>query len=134
MGSDTRFIVTNIAGGRAKHLYVKVYCARGRMENILKEHKLYLKSDRTSCYRWKANQFRLILHTAAYWLMLRVRDAAPKKSQWRRATFESIRNTFLKIAARVAQMKTRIRVSFPTATPNIGVINTMLGKLAAQAP
>ena len=66
--------------------------------------------------------------------MLRVRDAAPKKSQWRRATFESIRNTLLKIAARVAQMKTRIRVSFPTATPNIGVLNTMLGKLAAQAP
>ena len=134
LGSDTRFIVTNIAGGRAKHLYEKVYCARGRMENMIKEHKLYLKSDRTSCHRWEANQFRLILHTAAYWLMLRVRDAAPKKSQWRRAAFESIRNTFLKIAARVAQIKTRIRVSFPTATPNIGVINTMFGKLAAQAP
>ena len=111
----------------------KVYCARGRMENMFKEHKLYLKSDRTSCHRWEANQFRLILDIAAYWLMLRVRDAAPKKSQWRRATVESIRNTFLKIAARVAQMKTRIRVSFLTATPNIGVINTMLGKLAAQA-
>ena len=134
LGSDTRFIVTNIASGRAKYLYAKVYCARGRMENMIKEHKLYLKSDRTSCHRWEANQFRLILHTAAYWLMLRVRGAAPKKSQWRRATFESIRNTFLKIAARVAQIKTRIRVSFPTATPNIGVINTMLGKLAAQAP
>ena len=86
MCSDTRFIVTNIAGGRAKHLYEKVYCARGRMENVFKEHKLYLKSDRTSCQRWETNQFRLILHTAAYWLMLRVRDAAPKKSQSRRAT------------------------------------------------
>ena len=86
MGSDTRFIVTNIAGGRAKQLYEKVYCARGRMENMFKEHKLYLKSDRTSCHRWEANQFRLTLDTAAYWLMLQVRDAAPKKSQWRRAT------------------------------------------------
>ncbi len=57
-----------------------------------------------------------------------------KKSQWRNATFQAIRNTFIKIAARVEQMKTRIRVSFPTATPNIGVINIMLGKLAAQAP
>ena len=101
---------------------------------MFKEHKLYLKSDRTSCHRWEADQFRLILHTAAYWLMLRVRDAAPKKFQSRRATVESIRNTFLKIAARVAQIKTRIRVSFLTATPNIGVINTVLGKLAAQAP
>ena len=65
LGSDTRFIGTNIAGGRAKHLYEKVYCARGRMENMFKEHKLYLKSDRTSCHRWEANQFRLSLHTAA---------------------------------------------------------------------
>ena len=64
LGSDTGLIVTNIAGGRAKHLYEKVYCARGRMENMLKEHKLYLKSDPTSCHRWEANQFRLILHTA----------------------------------------------------------------------
>jgi len=134
LGSDVRFIVTNIAGGRAKHLYEKVYCARGRMENLIKEHKLYLKSDRTSCRRWEANQFRLFLHTAAYWLMLRLRNAAPKKSQWRRATFETIRNTFIKIAARVDQMKTRIRVSFPTATPNVSVIKTMLDKLAAQAP
>lgn len=134
LGSDVRFIVTNIFGSRAKHLYEKVYCARGRMENLIKEHKLYLRSDRTSCHRWEANQFRLFLHTAAYWLMLRLRNAAPKKSQWRNATFETIRNTFIKIAARVEQMKTRIRVSFPTATPNIGVINIMLGKLAAQAP
>ena len=134
LGSDVRFIVTNIAGTRAKHLYEKIYCARGRMENLIKEHKLYLKSDRTSCHRWEANQFRLFLHTAAYWLMLRLRNAAPKKSQWRTATFETIRNTFIKIAARVEQMKTRIRVSFPTATPNIPVINVMMGKLAAQAP
>ena len=134
LGSDVRFIVTNIADGRAKHLYEKVYSARGRMENLIKEHKLYLRSDRTSCHRWEANQFRLYLHTAAYWLMLRLRNAAPRKSQWRRATFETIRNAFLKIAARVEQMKTRIRVSFPTATPNVAVINTMLGTLAAQAP
>ena len=134
LGSDVRFIVTNVPGSKAKHLYEKVYCARGRMENLIKEHKLYLRSDRTSCHRWEANQFRLFLHTAAYWLMLRLRNAAPKKSQWRNATFETIRNTFIKIAARLEQMKTRIRISFPTATPNIGVINMMLGKLAAQAP
>ena len=134
LGSDVRFIVTNVPGSKAKHLYEKVYCARGRMENLIKEHKLYLRSDRTSCHRWEANQFRLFLHTAAYWLMLRLRNTAPKKSQWRNATFETIRNTFIKIAARLEQMKTRIRISFPTATPNIGVINMMLGKLAAQAP
>jgi len=74
-GCDTRFIVTNLAG-RAKHLYEKVYCARGRMENLIKEHKLYTKSDRTSCHRWEANQFRLFLHTGAYWLLLLLRGVS----------------------------------------------------------
>ena len=58
LGADVRFIVTNLTG-RSKHLYEKVYCARGRMENLIKEHKLYTKSDRTSCHRWEANQFRV---------------------------------------------------------------------------
>ena len=134
MGADTRFIVTNIPGGRAKHLYEKLYCARGRMENMIKEHKLYLASDRTSCHRWQANQFRLFLHTAAYWLMLDLRGAAPRKSRWRTATFDTIRNAFLKIAARIETLKTRVRVSFPSATPNAPVIAQMLTTIAARAP
>lgn len=134
MSDDTRFIVTNIPGGRAKHLYEKLYCARGRMENMIKEHKTYLASDRTSCHRWEANQFRLFLHTAAYWLMLDLRNAAPRKSRWRNATFETIRATFLKIATRIEPMKTRIRVSFPNPTPNIPVIAHILTAIAARAP
>jgi len=134
MGADTRFIVTNLIDGRAKHLYDKLYCARGRMENMIKEHKLYLASDRTSCHRWEANQFRLFLHTAAYWLMLDLRAAAPRKSRWRTATFETIRTTFLKIAARIETLRTRIRVSFPSATPNRPVITHMLSVMEARAP
>ena len=118
----------------AKHLYDKLYCARGRMENMIKEHKLYLASDRTSCHRWEANQFRLFLHTAAYWLMLDLRAAAPRKSRWRTATFETIRTTFLKIAARIETLRTRIRVSFPSATPNRPVIAHMLSVMEARAP
>src|SRR2546430_11203174 len=64
-GSDIRFIVTNLPG-RAKVLYEKVYCARRRMENLIKDMKLYTRSDRTSCHRWEANQFRLFLHLGAY--------------------------------------------------------------------
>jgi DDE family transposase len=90
LGSDVRFVVTNLTG-RSKHLYEKVYCRRGAMENLIKEHKLYTKSDRTSCHRWEANQFRLFLHTAAYWLLHTLRGAAPKRSRWRTATFETIR-------------------------------------------
>ena len=88
MGSDAHFVVTNLTG-RSKHLYEKVYCRRGAMENLIKEHKLYTKSDRTSCHRWEANQFRLYLHTAAYWLLHGLRGAAPKRSRWRNATFET---------------------------------------------
>ena len=48
--------------------------------NMIKEHKLYTKSDRTSCHRWEANQFRLFLHSGAYWLLHQLRQAAPRRS------------------------------------------------------
>ena len=75
-GSDIRFIVTNLPG-RAKVLYEKVYCARGRVENLIKDMKLYTRSDRTSCHRWEANQFRLFLHMGAYWLLPRSPPQSP---------------------------------------------------------
>ena len=65
-GTDTRFIVTNLTG-TPKALYETIYCARGQMENLIKAHKLHLASDRTSCTKATANQFRLLIHTAAYW-------------------------------------------------------------------
>ena len=133
MGADIRFVVTNMIG-RAKHLYEKVYCARGQMENLIKEHKLYTRSDRTSCHRWEANQFRLMLHTAAYWLLHRLRGAAPKRSRWRTATFETIRRSFLKIAVRVEQMKTRIKLSLPSACPHAPIFELILRRLQAQGP
>ena len=71
-GADVRCGVTNLAG-RAKWVYEKAYCARGQAENLIKDMKAYTKSDRTSCHRWQANQFRLFLHTAAYWLLHRLR-------------------------------------------------------------
>src|SRR3546814_17979465 len=67
-GTDSRFIVTNLTGS-PKALYEKVYCARGQAENLIKAHKLHLASDRTSCTKATANPFRLLVHTAAYWLM-----------------------------------------------------------------
>ena len=133
-GTDERFIVTNLVGGRSKHLYEKVYCARGRMENLIKEHKLYTKSDRTSCHRWEANQFRLFLHTGAYWLLLKLRGATPKHSRWRGATFETLRRTFLKIAVRVRQLKSRISIALPTACPHRETLAQILGCINAQSP
>src|SRR5258707_4594779 len=68
-GADSRFIITNLPG-LPKTLYDKLYCARGQAENLIKAHNLHLASDRTSCRKATANQFRLLIHTAAYWLML----------------------------------------------------------------
>jgi hypothetical protein len=87
------------------------------MENMIKEHKLYTRSDRTSCHRWEANQFRLFLHTGAYWLLHRLRRAAPRKSLWRKATFETLRRAFLKIAVRINELKSRVRIALPSAYP-----------------
>ena len=77
-GFDARYIVTSLTGG-PRHLYEGVYCARGQAENLIKLHKGQLASDRTSCQSPLANQFRLVLHTAAYWLMLALRDAVPRR-------------------------------------------------------
>ena len=70
-GLDVRYVVTNINYGIAAWLYDSLYCARGQAENLIKRHKSQLASDRSPL----ANQMRLILHTAAYWLMLKVRGA-----------------------------------------------------------
>ena len=132
-GCDIRFVVTNLPG-RAKVLYEKVYCARGRMENMIKDHKLYTKSDRTSCHRWEANQFRLFLHTGAYWLLHRLRQAAPRKSLWRTATFETLRRAFLKVAARIQELKSRVRIALPSSYPYRSAFIAMAGRITALGP
>ena len=68
-GVNTRFVVTDMEHARTKVLYQQIYCARGQAEHDIKDHKRSLKSDRTSCHRFEANQFRLFLHSAAYVLL-----------------------------------------------------------------
>ncbi len=133
LGQDTRFVVTNLPG-QGKILYEKVYCARGRMENLIKDMKLYTRSDKTACWRWQANQFRLFLHMGAYWLLHSVRLAAPKKSRWRGATFETIRLVFVKLGCRVEQMKRQIKLSFSAHLPFADDIAAITARLTAQGP
>jgi hypothetical protein len=132
-GADARFVVTNLSG-RAKRVYEKVYCARGQAENLIKDMKTYTKSDRTSCHRWQANQFRLFLHMGAYWLLHGLRRSAPKRSPWRRATFETIRLTFLKIAARIDELKSRVTIALPSAYPHQKMLALLAAKATAQGP
>ena len=132
-GLDIRFIVTSLNGG-GKYLYETVYCARGEMENFIKLHKAQLASDRTSCRDPRANQFRLILHTAAYWLMLAVRKAVPRRSPLFRAEFATLRLHLIKIAARVMEGAARIRISLPTACPHAALFRHLAGRFAAAGP
>jgi hypothetical protein len=97
-------------------------------------HKSQLASDRTSCRDPKANQFRLILHTAAYWLMLEIRKAIPKRSLLSTAEFATIRLRLIKIAARVVEGVARIRVYLPTACPDRDVFRAIAGRLCAAGP
>lgn len=133
LGLDVRYVVTTLAG-TAKHLYETVYCARGQAENFIKLHKAQLASDRTSCRSPNANQFRLILHTAAYWLLHALRAAAPKRSAWARAEFNTLRLRLIKIAARVVEGAARIRVWLPTACPDAALFRLLAGRFAAAGP
>src|SRR5437764_14196152 len=76
-GLDIRYVVTSLMHGRAEWVYASLYCARGQAENLIKLHQSQLASDLTSCRSPLANQVRLVLHTAAYWLILTVRDTIP---------------------------------------------------------
>jgi hypothetical protein len=132
-GLDIRYVVTSLKG-TAKHLYESVYCRRGQAENFIKWHKAQLASDRTSCRDPKANQFRLILHTAAYWLMLTAREGIAKRSPLSVAEFATLRLRLIKIAARVIEGAARIRVFLPTACPNRAVFRQLAGRLCAAGP
>jgi hypothetical protein len=131
-GSDSRFVVTNLKGA-PRWLYEEVYCARGQAENLIKAHKLHLASDRTSCSRATANQFRLLIHTAAYWLLHTLRGLAPKASFWREAQFDTIRVALIKVAGRVTELATRIKVALPSCYPYQDSL-ALLSARAAKLP
>lgn len=132
-GSDVRFVVTNLAE-EPKRLYERLYCARGQMENLIKAHKSHLASDRTSCHSATANQFRLILHSAAYWLLHTLRAAAPRRSVWSSAQFDTLRLRLIKIAARIVEMTTRIKVLLPTACPDQIIFARIMRAVAPAGP
>jgi hypothetical protein len=128
-GADVRYIVTNLTKGTAQRLYEDIYCARGQAENLIKRHKSQLASDRTSCRSPLANQTRLILHTAAYWLMRTIRDAIPKTAPLASGEFSTIRLRLLKIAVRVRETGTRIKLAFAANCPNADLFRDLIGLL-----
>ena len=134
LGLDVRFIVTNLDGGSAEHLYDVIYCARGQAENLIKMHKSQLASDRTSCRSPIANQVRLVLHTAAYWLMLTLHEAVPTAHHLAKAEFATLRLRLLKLGARVIETVSRIRLAFAAACPEASLFRLIATSLQPAAP
>lgn len=116
-GVNIRFISTDILNAKATALYEDVYCHRGNNELYIKDHKTYLKSDRSSCHRFEANQFRLFLHSMAYVLLHTLKTQVLKGTEFANATMETLRLKLLKVGARVIELKTKIKLHLPTAYP-----------------
>jgi Transposase DDE domain group 1 len=121
-GANPRFIVTSLhgAGSDAQTLYEQVYCARGEMENRIKECQLDLFADRTSTTTMAANQLRLWFSSFAYVLLSALRRIALPGTELAQATCGSIRLKLLKLGARVTVSVRRIRIAIASACPHQG--------------
>ena len=132
-GFDARYTVTSLEG-EPRHLYEGVYCARGQAENPIKQHKAQLASDRTSCQSPTANQLRLVLHTAAYWLMRALRDAVPRRMPLHWTEFATLGQKLLKIGARVVEKAARVRIHLASACPDAALFRRLAGRFATSGP
>jgi hypothetical protein len=130
-GSNNRFIVTSLRSYTAKHLYDKLYCARGEMENRIKEQQLHLFADRTSCSKFMANQFRLMLASSAYVLVNELRRRGLKETAFARATCQTIRLKLLKIGAIVTLSVRRCYVRLSSAYPYQRIFTQVAAALRA---
>jgi len=133
-GLDVRYVVTNLTSGSAEWLYETLYCARGQAENLTKLHKTQLASNRTSCHSPLANHVRIILHTAAYWLMLKLRDTIPSPQPLAKAEFTTLRLRLVKIAARITETVSRVRVAFAAAHPEAALFASLARCLQPAGP
>ncbi len=132
-GANPRFIVTSLSANQVagQDLYEKIYCARGEMENRIKECQLDLYADRTSAATLRANQLRLWFASLAYVLMEAVRRLALAGTEMANATAGSIRLKLLKLGAVVTVSVRRIKLAFATASPMQGLFVAAVGRLRA---
>jgi hypothetical protein len=113
---NPRFLVTSLDAEHSEKVY-EFYCARGDRENRIKEFKLDLAGGRTSCHRFLANQFRVLLHAAAAVLMGVIQEAAAD-TQWAKAQAATIRLRLLKIGARGVETTRRVWVHLSSSYPH----------------
>src|SRR5246127_5754398 len=133
--ANPRFVVTSLARQEheARHLYEKLYCARGEMENRIKECQLDLYSDRTSAHTMRANQLRLWFASMAYVLICALRRIGLVSPQFARASCGTIRLKLLKIGALVRTSVRRIKLAMPSAFPHQAEYHAAHAALTAAA-
>lgn len=127
-GSNPRFVVTNLTQ-TDRYLYDKVYCARGDMENRIKDQQLDLFAKRASSHRWWPNQFRQLLSGLAYTLFEGLRRQALADTSLANASPNRIRLTLLKIGAVVIRNTRRIRLLMSSACPHQDLFRTVVFRL-----
>jgi hypothetical protein len=127
-GANPRWIVTNLPQ-TDQYLYDKVYCARGDMENRIKDQQLDLFAGRTSCHSWWANQFRQLLSGLAYTLFEGLRRRALHDTVLAKASPNRIRLTLLKIGAVIIRNTRRIRILMSSACPHQDLFQTVAWRL-----
>ena len=129
-GANPRFVVTNLQGD-PEALYTDLYCARGDMENRIKEQQLGLFADRTSCHAWWPNQFRLLLSSLAYVLMETIRRLALKGTELARAQVTTLRLKLLKVGAVILRNTRRVRFLLSSAYPHQEIFRLAAARLTA---
>ena len=128
-GPNTRFVVTSLPGD-PQALYDERYCARGEMENRIKEQQLALFADRTSCHRFLANQFRLLLSAAAYVLVEALRRVGLAGTQEAKAQTGTIRLRLLKVGARMRVTARRVVLHLASGYPWQTLLRQVSARLA----
>jgi hypothetical protein len=125
---NPRYVVTEDRTTASEDVYA-FYCGRGDQENRIKEFKADLAGDRTSCHRFSANQFRLLLHLAAGTLM-GVLQTALAGTEWAQAQVQTVRLRLLKVAARVVETSRRVCLHLPTSFPQQGIWDLLWRRLS----
>ena len=131
MGKNLRYVVTNLTGD-SRYLYEKIYCARGDMENRIKEQQLGLFADRTSCHGWWANQFRLLLASLAYILIEHFRNIVLKGTMFAKAQVETIRLKLIKIGAVVRRNTRKVYINLSSSYPYKNIFHCAMKKLQIE--
>lgn len=130
-GSNPRFVVTSLSGKRipAQPLYENLYCARGEMENRIKEQQLFLFADRTSTHGMRSNQLRVLFSAMAYVLHKALKEFGLKGTSMARAQVNTIRSKLLKIGGRITVSVRRVVLSLSQAYPYQELFRQILGNL-----